>query len=178
MLKPSFYLFWAALLVLAGCQIQGMDPTNPDKKDVTQRDLYRAARSQQRILLVDGWNNNDFRRKVRNLVKEFHSENWEVIVKGHDEVSAEELTSIPLMLIGTPDQNPWIGKIMSGLPFEVKRNKIYFADHSFEASSHAATRSSALRATKQGALSTLSRGRAGAGSFSVVHGFWYPCRGR
>ena len=114
-----------------------MDPTNPDKKDVTQRDLYRAARSQQRILLVDGWKNNDFRRKVRNLVKEFHSENWEVIVKGHDEVSAEELTSLPLMLIGTPDQNPWIGKIMSGLPFEVKRNKIYFADHSFEASSHA-----------------------------------------
>jgi hypothetical protein len=125
------------LLIVAGCQVQGKEPANPDKRDVTQRDLYRAARSQQKILLVDGWEEREFQTKVRSLVNEFHSENWELVVKDHREVSVEELTSTPVMLIGTPDQNSWIMELMEELPFELKGGSISLVNSSFASDRHA-----------------------------------------
>jgi len=136
-LNPICYFLLAGLLASTGCQVQGKEPSNPEKKDVTRRDLYRAARSQQRILLVDGWEQSEFQSKVRSLVKEFHSENLELTVKDHREVSAEELSSIPIMLIGTPDQNAWIAEFMEELPFEVNEGNINIVDHTFDSNSHA-----------------------------------------
>ncbi len=135
-LNPIYYFLLAGLLILKGCQIQGKDPTSPDKKEVTQRDLYRAAREQQKILLVDGWEQNDFQGRLRNLVEEYHSGDWELLVKDHHDVSREELATTPTILIGTPDQNLWIKEIMKELPFDMNGGNINLIDRSFSSSNH------------------------------------------
>ena len=126
------------LLIIVGCQLQGKGPTDPDKREVTQRDLYRTARSQQKMLLVDGWEDSTYAIKIRNLIEDFHSDRWAVIIKDHSEVSSEELASTPSMLIGSPDQNFWINELIKELPFSIIGGNIEVGDRSYSAQTHCA----------------------------------------
>lgn len=78
-LKAWCYIL--SVLVLSGCQAEGKGPLNLDKKDVTQRDLYRMARAHRKILLVDGWKDPAYQRKLRELVKDVYLGSWELMIK-------------------------------------------------------------------------------------------------
>ncbi len=116
--------------------MQGKEPSDPDKKDISSRDLYRVLRSQKRILLVDAWENQSYKDSLRQLIQEFYIEDWEIEVKDHLEVTKEELSRSPALLLGAPDQNRWITRVIKELPFSVTDDKISVAAHQFDAQSH------------------------------------------
>jgi hypothetical protein len=132
----ALYSITISLIFLTGCQLQGKEPSDPDIKDITSRDLYRQLRSQKRILLVDAWQDLAYRDSVRQLVNEFYREDWELVVRDHDEVSEEEMYSTPTLLIGAPDQNRWIPRFIEKLPFSVDKHQIGMAAFEFNAESH------------------------------------------
>ena len=138
MLKATTTLCYFLLfqLIIVGCQLQGKEASKPDKKDVTQRDLYRAARSQSKILLVDGWNNRSFQDSLRQLIDDFHSDRWEIVIKDHREVTSEDIGSTPTLLIGAHRYNAWIAKILPDLPFEIDSEQITISDYSYPAQDH------------------------------------------
>lgn len=131
------YCFKLLLLVaLYGCQLQGMGPESPDRKEVTRRDLYRESRSQQKLLLVDSWNDPEYKIKLRQLVEDFHHRDWQLMLKEHSEVTMEEISSVPCILVGTHRGNSWIEKIKGQLPFTFSPDQIIISDKKFDLNVH------------------------------------------
>jgi len=124
------------LLIIAGCQLQGKETIGHDIKDVTRRDLYRTARSSGKILIVDAWQNIQYGDSVRELVGEFHHPDWQLVVKSFNEVTSEELAANPIILAGTPHQNPWITQIMQRSPFTFHGHQFGIGDKKFNAHKH------------------------------------------
>ena len=136
-IKCVINFFLVVCLLKTGCQLQGKESAISDKKDITVRDLYRAARKERKILIVDGWGDQHYNQKLRQLADNSHMSNWQLIVKDQHEVTEEEMASIPTMLIGTPTQNKWVKYLMAHLPIGIDNHKITHADQAFDANSHA-----------------------------------------
>ncbi len=137
LLKQPGYLVWLMMSIAMGCQLQGKGPVDPDKKDVTRRDLYSMLREQQKILLVDNWENSQFGDSLRRLVNDFHHPRWQLLVKNSAQVTREELAATPTVLIGAPAQNKWLDLIIHRLPFAFSNEQIVLSEKRFDADQHA-----------------------------------------
>ncbi|GJM28122.1 MAG: hypothetical protein DHS20C17_07570 [Cyclobacteriaceae bacterium] len=121
----------------SSCYVQGKDPVNPNPKEVSIRDLYGAAREEKKILLVDAWADSAYSKKLRELVDEYHSDRWQLIIKAHHQVTADEIASLPVMLVGQPGGNSWIAEFLDELPFSIKNNSLNIGADNFDTTNHA-----------------------------------------
>ena len=137
-LRTSIYFIMALLVILGGCQVQGQGPIYPDKKEITARALYRAARSKGKILIVDGWKDQMHSDELRKLVKNSKIPNWEIMVKRHDQVTRDEMANLPTMLVGTPSQNSWTKELLDQLPINLQFDQLQLDDMTYQADSHIA----------------------------------------
>ena len=123
---------------MTGCQLQGKEPVDPDKKEVTIRDLYRAANSERKILVVDGWKDPNHGAQLRELLERSKFQNWDIVVKAHDQVTRDELSNTPTMLIGVPTQNSWMKELINQLPLKLDQGEFHIDEKVYDAESHAA----------------------------------------
>lgn len=60
----------------------------------------------------------------------------DIRIKSHSDVTAADLASYNLILFGDPSTNPWIRKVLPGLPLKWTANEIEVAGHAFSAATH------------------------------------------
>jgi len=131
----SFLSAVCLIVITQSCDIQGQQPQK-QQDQVTIRDLYRKLRNHQRILIVDGWSNDSYRRELRDLVKSYHQQRWQLEVKSYNQISSDDLISQPAILVGHSDQNFWISKFRDRLPFSVSGGNLIVGNDNFPYDTH------------------------------------------
>ncbi len=127
-------------LTMSGCELQGKTktPADPGKKEVTRRDLFRALREHRQLLVVHGTLTPSIKQALQEFTRKLNSGSWGVksILRSHHEVTLEDLRSTPCLIIGSPQENPWINKISNALPFSYKQGQLQFDGKNYQASTH------------------------------------------
>ncbi len=125
-------------LLLVGCQVKGMELVDPDPKDITRRDLFLALGEQGKLLVVYGLENEQFVQSLKTSVQSirFRNRPLEVEVKSSAEVTEIELSTLPVVLVGSPVINKWITALSPQLPFEFRPESFTVGPELFSSQEH------------------------------------------
>ncbi|MCH6560310.1 hypothetical protein IH799_08160 [candidate division KSB1 bacterium] len=107
-----------------------------DKKWPSKRELTRKLWQTRKMLQVYGTGNPEFTAGYKKCAEESIGKNRfvEIIVKPDTAVTAEDIQSMPISLIGTPQSNLLLRKVVDALPVQfIKGNfsidKIISSEH-------------------------------------------------
>lgn len=91
----------------------------------TRRELFGKLRDIRKILFAYGTGNPEFLAAYRNYAQQIQTGGWlEIIVKPDTAVTAQDLKSYPLWIIGTPASNSLLGRMKSALPVKISTSAI------------------------------------------------------
>ncbi len=129
-------LTWMVVTGLYSCQGQSTNPV--DIRQVSSRDLFRAAREHPTLLMVYGSNrDSDHQRMVKTVANiNRESSRGMILLKKPDQLTANDLSDFPLLMLGNPGNNAWLKVLMEQLPFRLQGDTLEFDGHRFTANEH------------------------------------------
>lgn len=127
----SFSFFSVLAFVLAHQSFH----MNSSKKEFwpDKRTLMRQIWRTRKVLLVYPALKSELAKKYFDYAMKFQKDSWrEVYIKADTAVSPKELTSQPLILLGTPESNRILKQIKDKLPVHFSRTGFEIASYSFK----------------------------------------------
>jgi len=124
--------------ISTGCQLKGMELSDPDPKNITRRDLYRALNDHGKILVVYGFTDESILKDLTEIQQKLSANNRGIRLefKASEEIEEEELTGTPVLLLGSPESNKWITQLAPRLPFRYDKGSFIVGDNEFSAADH------------------------------------------
>ena len=123
------------VLELCACNGQGVQDDSGELLP-SRRELIRAFRQHGTMLVIYGASTPAFQARLEEAVlkmkERFSGNRFQVLVKKAAEVTEEELRQNPVMVIGSPEGNPIITKVLGNLPLQFEDQRLTFDKQSFE----------------------------------------------
>ncbi|NIR47899.1 hypothetical protein GWO43_05545 [candidate division KSB1 bacterium] len=126
-----FGITLSILIILSVLFLQSFDSgdsntTTDDDRWPTRRELFRKIREIRKIVLVYGTGNPETASVYRDYAEgRARKSSWlEIVAKPDTAVSKNDIESLPISLIGTPDSNSLLRRVQGTLPINIEHGRI------------------------------------------------------
>lgn len=132
---PHFCIVF--LLIFTACTTQGKDISTSEGMP-SREHLLEKLWTTQHILMVYGTADEANAARYADLLGQIKASenNLQVTIRRDDEVTEQELETLPLYLYGTPKSNRLIAEIAEGLPAKFSDRGITFHEKTYEATAN------------------------------------------